>query len=153
MRIYVALLLLALTACAGDIYQEASSRGGVGWRETQLETDRYRITFTGSSTTEVGTVQDYALLRAADLTLAKGRTWFSVVSSAVVEEELNRSGAVYVGPGRRSFGGWLLIEDLGGGRMVATIEIVLGTGVKPTGDPHTYDAQDVANTIRARMKH
>ncbi len=152
MRFIAAFLVLALAACAGDIYHPAAAPGDIGWREEQLETGRWRITFTGSDTTDVGRVQDLALLRAAELSLSKGAAWFTVVSSAAVEEDLNRGrSAVYVGAGRRSLGGWLLIDDLGGGRMVATLEIVLGSGPKPTNDPHVYDAQDVATTIRARL--
>lgn len=152
------LILLAfavlLAACAGDIYRPAGAGGGAGWRETALERDRYRITFTGSSSTDVGTVQDLALLRAAELTLSKGFTWFTVVSSDVVEENLRSAGgSAVLSTGRwRTYGGWLIIQDDDRGRMVATLEIVMGKGTKPEGDPRAYDAQDVANTIRARMK-
>jgi hypothetical protein len=149
MRIFGLLLALGLVACAGDIYQPASSPRGVGWRETQIEPDRYRITFTSSS--DVATVQDLALLRASELTLNKGRTWFRVVSSDVVSEDMRRGGAVLMP--YRSFGGFLIIEEYRNGRIVATLEIVLGQGPKPEGDAHVYDAQMVANTIRARMKH
>lgn len=152
MRFLTALLLLTLSACAGDIYRPATTPNDIGWRDAELESGRWRITFTGASSTDVGRVQDLALLRAADLTLSKGATWFTVVSSATVQQELNRSGAVFIGPEQRSFGGWLLIQDIGAGRMVATLEIVLGKGVKPEGDPHVYDAADVSRTIRARMK-
>jgi hypothetical protein len=148
MRILGLLLALGLVACAGDIYQPASSPRGVGWREAQIEPDRYRITFTSSS--DVATVQDLALLRAAELTLNKGRTWFRVVSSDVVTEDMRRGGTVLMP--YRTFGGYLIIEEYGNGRIVATLEIVLGQGPKPEGDPHVYDAQVVANTIRARMK-
>jgi hypothetical protein len=150
MRIFGLLLVLGLAACVGDIYQPAASPRGVGWRQAQIEPDRYRITFTGASTTDVSTVQDLALLRAAELTLNKGRTWFRVVSSDVVSEEMRRGGSVLMP--YRTLGGFLIIEEYDNGRIVATLEIVLGQGAKPEGDAHVYDAQVVANTIRARMK-
>jgi hypothetical protein len=150
MRIFGLLLVLGLVACVGDIYQPAASPRGVGWRDTQIEPDRYRITFTGTSSTDVATVQDLALLRAAELTLNRGRTWFRVVSSDVVAQDMRRSGRVLMP--YRTFGGFLIIEDYDNGRIVATLEIVLGQGPKPEGDARVYDAQVVANTIRARMK-
>lgn len=151
MRFLIPLVLLVLAACAQDVYRPAKSSGDYGWRETEIETGRWRITFTASQYMSPGDVQDLALLRAAELTLSRGATWFTVVSSDVLKQDLNRGGAVYVGPQWRTFGGWLLVQDIGNGRMVATLEIVLGKGEKPANDPHTYDAQDVVNKIRPRL--
>lgn len=66
-----------LAACATETpYKPAESRGEYGYTETPLGDNRYRITFVGNSSTASETVQDYALLRAAELTLAKGYDWF-----------------------------------------------------------------------------
>ncbi|MFT5032480.1 MAG: hypothetical protein ACI89D_001100 [Bermanella sp.] len=66
-----------LVACATETpYKPADSRGEAGYTETSLGDNRYRITFVGNSSTHSETVQDYALLRAAELTLAKGYDWF-----------------------------------------------------------------------------
>lgn len=66
-----------LAACATETpYKPAESRGEYGYTETPLGDNRYRITFIGNSSTESETVQDYALLRAAELTLAQGYDWF-----------------------------------------------------------------------------
>lgn len=154
MRVLAALLLVLVAGCVEDIYHPASNSYDSGWRESEIETGRWRITFTGASSTDVGQVQDLCLLRAAELALSKGAAWFTVVSSATVEQELGTSTA-YVGGasfGRRRFGGdWLMIDEMDRGRMVATLEIILGKGTKPTGDPHVYDAQDVVNTIGPRV--
>ena len=66
-----------LVACASDTpYKPAEERGDYGYTETPLGDNRYRVTFEGNSVTPAETVQDYALLRAAELTLAKGYDWF-----------------------------------------------------------------------------
>ena len=66
-----------LVACATETpYKPAESRGEYGYAETPLGDNRYRITFVGNSSTPAETVQDYALLRAAELTLAQGYDWF-----------------------------------------------------------------------------
>ena len=84
MRVSTILTLLlsgVLVACSSATqYQAAEKRGGQGYTETQLGKDRYRITFTGNSVTDKETVSDYALLRAAELTLQEGYDWFHLVA-------------------------------------------------------------------------
>lgn len=73
----IVLFTALLVACATETpYKPAEGRGDYGYTETALDDNRYRITFVGNSTTPSETVQDYALLRAAELTLAKGYDWF-----------------------------------------------------------------------------
>lgn len=73
----IVLFTVLLGACATETpYKPADSRGDYGYTETPLGDNRYRITFVGNSTTPAETVQDYALLRAAELTLTKGYDWF-----------------------------------------------------------------------------
>ena len=47
-------------------------------RRCAIEPGRYRVTFHGGPGAPPAQVQDYALLRAADLTLADGYDWFRV---------------------------------------------------------------------------
>lgn len=69
-----------LVACASETpYKPAEHRGDYGYTETPLGDNRYRITFEGNSSTPAETVQDYALLRAAELTLSQGYDWFEAV--------------------------------------------------------------------------
>lgn len=76
----IVLVTAMLVACASETpYKPAESRGDYGYTETALGDNRYRVTFEGNSTTPSETVQDYALLRAAELTLAQGYDWFEAV--------------------------------------------------------------------------
>ena len=79
-----ALALLGLGACAAypTPYQPAGLRGGPatgGFSELQLEANRFRVNFSGNSYTERATVENYLLLRAAELTLSQGYDWFTTV--------------------------------------------------------------------------
>lgn len=76
------LLTVLLTACATQTpYKPAAERGAEGYTETRLTNDRYRISFRGNSLTPADTVRDYALLRAAELTLQEGQDWFQLIDS------------------------------------------------------------------------
>ncbi len=75
------LLVLAtsLGACATS-YQNHGFTGG--FRDTQLAPDVFRISFHGNAFTSTDRVQDFALLRAADLCLSNGFKYFVVINSA-----------------------------------------------------------------------
>lgn len=75
-----AVTLVALASCATQTpYKPAEKRGEEGYTETRLGENRYRITFVGNTTTPAETVKDYALLRAAELTLQEGYEWFQIM--------------------------------------------------------------------------
>lgn len=154
---------LALTACASTpTYTPAASSGGAGYSETAIESNRYFVTYRAPGAADAALVQDYALLRAADLTLQNGREWFWVDRRTLDEDAARRSGpSVGVGIGAGSWGG-----RSGGGASVgvnlpiggssrqraqsATLEVRFGEGAKPD-DPNAYDARAVSANIRARL--
>jgi hypothetical protein len=100
-------------------------------------------------------VEDYALRRAADLTLAEGYDWFRVYGRDVA---YNRSNGPKVGLsvggvsfGRRSAVGGSVSQgfDLGGGPSItASLEVTMGKGPRPS-TPDAYDARGVQQSIRA----
>ena len=154
-------IVFSLVSCAATpLYRAAPNENAAGYREVLIEPGRYRVVFTGGRGTPASEVQDFALLRAADLTLSKGFSWFRVVSRATVEQDSGRGDRVVVDRdpfcgvyGCRSsiYRGILLAETIDNDRISATLEILLGKGTKPD-DPNVYDAKAVADTIRARMK-
>lgn len=151
-------LALVLAACATPptFYGPASGPDGVGWSEYRIEPGRFRVTFRGGPGAPMQQVADYALLRAADLTLAEGYDWFRVadrivtqggdsgarVSLGVGSGSYGRHGGVSLGVGR-SF-------DLSGGpALVQTLEIVMGRGAAPR-DSDVYDARELRRNLAAR---
>jgi len=160
MRFILAIICAAsLGACAtavGTAYGPADSKG-YGYSDTRIESDRYRIVFAGDGATPPEAVEDFAMLRAADLALAGGYDWFRVVSRSMDAED---KGGVGLGAGfgtgsygRRSAVGVGVSGDLGtiGARRfyTARLEVLMGKG-KPPGDAGVYDARSLAGTLRGR---
>ena len=79
-RLWGFLVALALGGCAltsATGYQPADSDGG--YSELQLGPDLFRVAFQGNLYTSQERVADMALLRAADLALAHGASYFVVL--------------------------------------------------------------------------
>src|SRR5262245_37470773 len=71
------LAALLIAACTtGPVYKPRAPGETVGYTDTQLTANRYRITFSGNSATQRDDVETYLLRRAAEVTLASGFTHF-----------------------------------------------------------------------------
>jgi hypothetical protein len=160
-RTFVFAVCAALAACATSPppYAPAGAPNAAGYSETQIENNRYFVTFRAGGSADAALLQDYALLRAADLTLQNGREWFWV-DQRRLDEDGRRSGpSIGVGIGGGSWGGSSggsvgvgMNFPLGGGGQrarSATLEIRFGEGAKPD-DPNAYDARQIAQNLRSR---
>jgi hypothetical protein len=161
MRLLTTAALLLLAACAtavGTAYQAADSKG-YGYTEQRVESDRYRITFAGDGATPPEVVEDYALLRAAELARQNGYDWFRVTGRSLDGEEKGGVG-VGAGVGTGSYGRRSGVSVGVGGNLgtigarklyTARIEVLMGKGPRPEG-ADVYGADDVISSIRARME-
>ncbi|MBM3559299.1 MAG: hypothetical protein FJX53_05360 [Alphaproteobacteria bacterium] len=63
-------VVLTLAACGGGptLYQQEVD--GYGYSQQQIEGNRYRVVFSGNSSTQRGTVENYVRFRAAEIALA-----------------------------------------------------------------------------------
>ena len=149
---------LSLAACVTPThYQPVTKAGGVGFSELRIEPGRYRITFQGGAGAPEVQVQDYALLRAADLALADGYDWFRVVDRSI--RQTGYGGAsIGLGVGGASFGRHTAtgvgvsaggIPLSGGPELQASLEVLMGKGPRPSG-PDVYDARAVRASIGPR---
>ncbi len=70
--------LLGLAGCASEPapYAPKTAENSTGYTDQQLTQNRYRVTFTGNSVTSRQTVENYLLLRAAEVTLQAGYQYF-----------------------------------------------------------------------------
>lgn len=151
------LAALSLSACATEPtrFQPAAGRSGMGYSEMRIEPGRYRVTFQGGPGAPAAQVEDYALLRAAELALAEGYDWFRVIDRTARQNgysgvslgfgiggmSYGRHSATGVGV---STGG---IPLSGGPVLVASLEVLMGKGSKPAeGD--VYDARGVRQSLR-----
>ena len=76
----VVLLLLFAIALVGCSTPYESNGWLGGYTDTQLAPDVFRVTFSGNAYTSGEKAQDYALLRAAELTLQSGHAFFAIVN-------------------------------------------------------------------------
>ena len=160
-RLLLFLGLLALGGCATTptIYQAAGAPGAVGYSETPIESDRWRVSFRGGGGAGVQQVSDLALQRAADLTLAKGYDWFRVTERAVDGSTGGSKPRVSLGIGGADFGGGGFGGvgagvgfDVGGSSQAVTVtlEVLMGHGPAPR-DPDAYDARAVHRALGAQV--
>ena len=89
----------ALTGCATP-YQDMGLRGGV--RAVQITSDIAQVTARGSTVTDADKIEQYALRKAAETTLAAGYDHFEVVSASDRSRTLH-GVAGYAAPGLHGF--------------------------------------------------
>lgn len=166
------LALAACTTAGGSIYGPAQPglSSSIGYSEKELSTGAYQVSFVAPQSTSQADVQNYALRRAAELTLAKGHTWFRLLTSTtqVVQVEAPKQvmqqttaqmtcntgnspqgmGCSY-GDQANSIAGVQFGGVTGGvNRLVTTISLVMGDGAKPEG-AQVYDAKETAARLSA----
>jgi hypothetical protein len=131
--------------------------------------DRYLVGYNGNSTMSENLVKDYALFRAAELTMQQGKDWFQVVErQATAVERPGRSSVVrhdrdYVierncgllgcSSSMRPVMHTTVGVDSATGRTTwrSRLEIVMGTGPVPGGSGSYYDADTLMRSLMAAM--
>jgi hypothetical protein len=157
-------LIATLALCAvlagcetATLYQPSVRPDAVGYSDLRIEPGRYRVTFQGGGGAPAAQVEDYTLLRAAQVAVRDGYDWFRVVGREGETAPPRSSSAISIGGGSGSFGhggdvgvGVGTTFDLSGGpRLSRTLEIICGHGPRPPeGD--VYDARGVIATIGPR---
>lgn len=148
--------VLALAACAADPtpYQPASD--GYGFSQQKIEDNRYRVTFAGNSSTNLDTVRNYMLYRAAEATIESGNDYFIVVDQNTQSSTTYRgtgSSPFSVGTGYRSGGGsgvgigFSSFSAYPDDSYTSWADIVVGKGPKPADNVDAYDARAVLSSI------
>jgi hypothetical protein len=160
---------IGLGACASSPgFRAAPNATAAGYSEQMLDSNHWRVRYTGTTRMSSADVQDYALMRAAQLTLEKGGQWFQVVSSDTDTDLKTRSSIeTDFGPDyavRRSCG---LLGCTTEAVPVITrtqretvetrkvyehvLEIMMGHGEKIAGSPRVYDASQTFQNLNARL--
>jgi len=149
----VALLGLSLGGCATEPPYGPKAPGHTyGYADQRLGENRYRVTYTGSTLTPRATVENYLLLRAAQVTLDSGFSFF-----AFDVRDTKRDTRYYTDfdpwPGWPGYGwywhSWAWgpppfpPETTAVSRYDAYSEIVMLTPEQAKNDPHAIDAHDV----------
>ncbi len=155
----VAAAALMLAACETPAtYHPAERPGGIGYTDEQLAGNRWRVTFTGNSATRRETVENYLLLRAAEVTLKAGYHWF-IFDTRNTEAQTTYHSDFVGWPGWRGrgwywhswpYGGWGAETDVTSRPVTAYdayAEIVLLTDEQARNEPRAIKAQDVLDHI------
>ena len=149
-----------------------------GYSEQQVETDRFRVTFSGNSLTSRETVEGYLLYRAAELTVQQGYDWFEIVdrnTDADRRTYIDRDPFYspwygpsygYWRPSWRYYGGfgWRTWDPWWGDpfwadrtdvrtvtKFEASAEVLMHRGRKPADDPRAFDARAVMDNLGPRV--
>lgn len=152
--------LVAACAATPPPYEPAATASDVGYTDTRIEDNRFRVTYTARSTDPASTAQDLALYRAADLTIQNGFDWFQIVTETVdaAPQASNRPRlSVGIGGSSGSYGsstGVGLGLGFGGGGSAAPttarLEVVMGLGADARPDG-AYDAQAVLDNLAPQL--
>ena len=153
---------LALAGCTSPaVYRPADTEHRSGYSDERIADNRYRVTFRGNSATERETVENYLLLRAAEVTRDAGYGWF-VFDTRNTESKTTYhtdfAGWPGWGPGwRAGFGGYWHSWPYGPFERDATsipttryeayAEIILLTPDQAKADPHALRADDVITRL------
>jgi hypothetical protein len=147
--------LLALASCAYPTpYVPATTPGGEGYSETQIEANRFRVNFKGNTVTPRETVENFLLLRAAELTLKTGNSYF-VVAKAETDRDVSYHWDEPAFYGHYGWWGPRWGYGLRGGsgysrpinEFNAQADILVFKGSKPATDRNAYDARDVTTRL------
>ena len=146
----LSILILALAGCNTGQYQPF--RSGVGHKAEQMNENTYYVTYTGSQKSEIKKVNDFALLRSAELTLEKGIDYFVITEAmnnkvALMGEQQSLASYKDYGPG--SGGAVAASGTLTGPRARSELTIVLFND-KPDGI--SYDARQVELALKNEHK-
>jgi hypothetical protein len=154
----VAASAIALSACAtAQPYGAAATPRAQGWDVQSVDARHYRVSYRGVGSPDL--IHDYALLRAADLTIEQDGTWFRVDQEWV---DAGDPGGVQPSVGAGFGGGRYGHHSYSGGGVglglsihgatvtTVVLEVRIGEGPRPD-ERNAYDAADVAQTIRTRL--
>jgi hypothetical protein len=140
----IATAVLLLGGCASP-YQSYGFAGG--FKETQLDTNVWRVFFEGNGYTKGDRAEDFAMLRSAELTLANGFTHFAFSSSKTGTDISSystpaRAYSSSTSSSIRIYGGNTEIIA----KPTATNIVVMFKG-KPELNASVYDAIFICNSI------
>lgn len=158
----VLLPMLVLAGCASPTPYRPLT-GGYGYSEQKIESNRYRVFFSGNSETPLTTIQNYLLYRAAQVTLAQGKDYFVIVDRVVQPEYSGDYGPEVGGFFGHGFGwggsgfGFGTGVGFGTGGPILTdysayADIVLYSGPKPANNPRAYDAREVLSNLAPTIR-
>ncbi|MDE1937821.1 MAG: hypothetical protein KGI68_02275 [Alphaproteobacteria bacterium] len=142
-------------------YHPQTANDRTGYSDEQLSDNRYRVTFTGNSTTPRDLVEDYLLLRSAEVTLKAGYHYFVFDTRDTKAKTTYHSD--FVGwPGWPGYGwywhswpydpGMATADSFPSTRYDAYAEIVVLTDEQAKNEPRAVNAEEVLKHVGPEVK-
>lgn len=149
---------LIIVGCASQSAYKAAKGDSSGYKDIALAQNHYRVQFKLAGQSR-SAAQKYALMRAAELTLAQGYDWFVVEKSSLrtLHEEkpfepgtrpaITRSCGLLGCRSRMTTPESTL--DIPGTDTLAIVEIRMGRGVRP--ENKSYDARELWDSTQRKL--
>lgn len=133
-RLVLVAATIAVAACSttGPGYQAASDPNSAGYFVAPAEEGRHAVTYTGSRKMSSEQVAEFALLRAAELTLSSGQEWFAVIEARTRNIEVGDINSIQGRSGSVLSSG-SITAGAGGGGDTSSAAPGVGDGAVPTG--------------------
>ena len=153
--LFSAAACFCLMGCASTGGSDGPAYGtDLGYRNTQLQQDRFRVSYTSRDAYES---RDFALLRAAQIADNEGYSHFKVIQGDIYDNGPNPIAAnIGVGLGGGGFnrsrvnvGVHDVARTVEGRKITETIEVVLLASA-PASDPSVFSAQSILKNIVPR---
>lgn len=150
------LALAVLGGCAAPAttpYRAAQDERDEGYREQRVEANRFRVSFTGNSATSREAVENYMLLRTAELTVAQGYDYFVLDTSDTEAQTYYLQSLSSYGPLDPFYGcvwprtGFALSSTMPITIYKAQAYVVMFKGQKPPLELTAFDARDVQRSL------
>jgi hypothetical protein len=147
------IVAIACAGCAATGYE--ALKNGSGYYDLKLQTDTYEVGFKGNDLTDLDRVANFALLRAADVSVAEGYGFFEIVDSKSTQRRFYQQSPATVQS---------MTYTNNGGTSYSTSQFYPGAGsefqrhgviltircykTKPASLAMVYDAKQVAENLR-----
>lgn len=169
-KIMLVIAVIIMAGCASQPDYRQAKQGGFGYTESKLSDIQYRVHFKAKGT-DKAKAMDYAMLRAAELTLLEGYDWFVVTDRETLVDKETVQTTPTAGFSQR----YARVTECGvltcrtsyhpttqfetgvfvGGSQQSEIESILsieiGKGTRPTSAT-SFDAREVRDNLQPKTE-
>lgn len=158
--VFLCCVVLMINACASvpNSNYRAAKGDGPGYKEISLDSTSYRVQFKARGNQRTA-AQDYALQRAAELTLNAGYDWFIVSqqkrrlineedNSPELPDTISTQRCGLLGCTTQTYRTPELDTELAESYTLVLLDIHMGRGIRP--EKNSYDAQETWERLSAK---
>jgi hypothetical protein len=155
-KISVFLICMAISGCASQQvgYVRAKSPDTEGYSDTKIQEGVYSIQFKGRSDTNVQRISDFALLRAAELALRDGYSYFTVLTEKSddkkVTDAIPHDAPTIACSGRHCFSSFYTVWQTYSYSIPSIYFMVQAHKEKPDTHATVFDARQVKSNIETQ---